>query len=146
MKRSELPKVTRIHYLNPFSADDILSTITNYWSNDPVKITFKYHGYTALPACGRVYCQVKGVLRIGELTIFQFNKIGKAELRKGDTYDEEKGKQIARAVAEKKVFEYCERRLRYASKVLADRQNILEKMRDKCNKMIDHQIDYLKTF
>lgn len=146
MKISDLPKVTQTFTPNPYIYNHTLSAIMSDWRSYNLKITFTEHSYKALPAIGQVFCKVKGTLHTDNSAILTFTKIGRAVCREGDTYDEEKGKKLARAIAEKKAFEFCEKKVRYASKLLADRQNLLDQFRAKMNNLIDHQNDYIKTF
>lgn len=79
---------------------------------------------------------------------FRFTTVGVAKLNteKGDTFDVETGKKLARAKAEKEAFSRFKAELKKFLKwnmALYDKLNAtIEKM----NNYIDHQKEYIKTF
>lgn len=78
--------------------------------------------------------------------IFSGVATGVAHCNALDDFNTKTGKQIARAKAEKKAFEYVERRFRKALEILDNRLDEIFSIRTEMNKVIEHQIEYLKTF
>lgn len=79
---------------------------------------------------------------------FKFTTVGVSKLNteKGDTFDVETGKKLARAKAEKEAFSRFKAELKKFLKwnmVFDDKLNATIK---KMNNYIDHQKEYIKTF
>ena len=78
----------------------------------------------------------------------RFTTVGVSKLNteKGDTFDVETGKKLARAKAEKEAFSRFKVELKKFLKWNMDLENKLNATIEKMNNYIDHQKEYIKTF
>lgn len=79
---------------------------------------------------------------------FRFTTVGVSKLNteKGDTFDVETGKKLARAKAEKEAFSRFKAELKKFLKWNMAFNNKLNATIEKMNNYIDHQKEYIKTF
>ena len=79
---------------------------------------------------------------------FKFTTVGVSKLNteKGDTFDVETGKKLARAKAEKEAFSRFKVELKKFRKWNMTLDDKLNATIEKMNNYIDHQKEYIKTF
>ena len=79
---------------------------------------------------------------------FKFTTVGVSKLNteKGDTFDVETGKKLARAKAEKEAFSRFKTELKKFLKWNMTLNDKLNATIEKMNNYIDHQKEYIKTF
>lgn len=79
---------------------------------------------------------------------FKFTTVGvsKLNIEKGDTFDVETGKKLARAKAEKEAFSRFKAELKKFLKWNMNFDDKLNATIEKMNNYIDHQKEYIKTF
>lgn len=79
---------------------------------------------------------------------FKFTTVGVSKLNteKGDTFDIETGKKLARAKAEKKAFSRFKTEMKKFLKWNIALDDKLNATIEKMNNYIDHQKEYIKTF
>ena len=79
---------------------------------------------------------------------FKFTTVGVSKLNteKGDTFDVETGKKLARAKAEKEAFSRFKAELKKFLKWNMNFDDKLNATIEKINNYIDHQKEYIKTF
>ena len=120
--------------------------LKNFKSNKP-KITFCEETFKVYEEKGEVYCTLK--CKIPD-TLFNkenyYTFKGNARVCKGDTFNEEVGKKIARTKAEQKAYLAYRRQFLNLVDNLKQYAYILLKEEDRICKILNHNVDYLNKW
>ena len=120
--------------------------LKNFKSNKP-KITFCEETFKVYKEKGEVYCTLKCKMPdtlFNKENYYTFK--GNARVCKGDTFDEEEGKKIARTKAEQKA--YLTYRKQFLKLVDNLRQYIVILLdeEDRICRILNHNVDYLNKW
>ena len=119
-----------------------------------IKIRFEEPKYEVKPEKGTVECFLRyevlypellqGMFFLGEKIYFYAN--GVAKINGGDVFDENIGKKISLAKAEKKAYAKVRNRLIKRMNKIADAFDIAVAFADKAYEVIDHNEKYLEQW
>ena len=120
--------------------------LKNFKSNKP-KITFYEETFKVYKEKGEVYCTLKckmpdTLFNKGNYYIFK----GNARVCKGDTFDEEVGKKIARTKAEQKAYLAYRKQFLKLGDTLRKYEDILFEEEIRICKILNYNIDYLSKW
>ena len=117
--------------------------LKNFKSNKP-KITFYEETFKVYKEKGEVYCTLKCKMPdtlFNKENYYTFK--GNARVCKGDTFDEEVGKKIARTKAEQKAYLAYRKQFLKLVNNLRQYENILFEEEIRIRKILYHNADYL---
>ena len=117
--------------------------LKNFKSNKP-KITFCEETFKVYKEKGEVYCTLKCKMPdtlFNKENYYTFR--GNARVCKGDTFDEEVGKKIARTKAEQKAYLAYRKQFLKLVDNLRQYENILFEEEIRIRKILYHNADYL---
>ena len=117
--------------------------LKNFKSNKP-KITFYEETFKVYKEKGEVYCTLKCKMPdtlFNKENYYTFK--GNAKVCKGDTFDEEVGKKIARTKAEQKAYLAYRKQFLKLVDNLRQYENILFEEEIRIRKILYHNADYL---
>ena len=120
--------------------------IRNFKSNKP-KITFYEETFKVYKEKGEVYCTLKCKMPdtlFNKENYYTFR--GNARVCKGDTFDEEVGKKIARTKAEQKAYLAYRRQFLTLADNLRQYVDIIFEEEDRICKILNHNVDYLNKW
>ena len=120
--------------------------LKNFKSNKP-KITFYEETFKVYKEKGEVYCTLKCKMPdtlFNKENYYTFK--GSARVCKGDTFDEEVGKKIARTKAEQKAYLAYRKQFLKLVDNLRQYADIIFKEEDSICKILNHDIDYLNKY
>ena len=119
-----------------------------------IKIRFAEPKYEVKPEKGTVECFLRyevlypellqGIFFLGEKVCFWAN--GVAKVNSGDVFDENIGKKISLAKAEKKAYAKIRKRLIKRWGKVADTLNVVGGFIDKAYDVIEHNSEYLEQW
>lgn len=120
--------------------------LKNFKSNKP-KITFYEETFKVYKEKGEVYCTLKckmpdTLFNKGNYYTFK----GSARVCKGDTFNEEEGKKIARTKAEQKAYLAYRRQFLTLVDNLRQYADIIFEEEDRICKILNHNVDYLNKW
>lgn len=120
--------------------------IRNFKSNKP-KITFCEETFKVYKEKGEVYCTLTCKMP-DDLFITEnyYTFKGNARVCKGDTFDEEIGKKIARTKAEQKAYLAYRRQFLKLVDNLRQYADIIFEEEDRICKILNHNVDYLSKW
>ena len=94
---------------------------------------------------GTTVCYLFATIRIFGF-IAPIKAEGVSQPKNGDRYDREIGEKVALAKAEINAYRTTKKIVEKYYKIGIENQNNLAIMRDKCSRVIEHNINYLKLF
>ena len=120
--------------------------LKNFKSNKP-KITFYEETFKVYKEKGEVYCTLKckmpdTLFNKGNYYTFK----GSARVCKGDTFNEEEGKKIARTKAEQKAYLAYRKQFLTLVDNLRQYADIIFEEEDRICKILNHNVDYLSKW
>ena len=120
--------------------------LKNFKSNKP-KITFCEETFKVYKEKGEVYCTLKCKMP-DDLFIKEnyYTFKGNARVCKGDTFNEEIGKKIARTKAEQKAYLAYRKQFLKLVDNLRQYADILFEEENRIRKILNHNIDYLSKW
>ena len=111
----------------------------------PFKISYDILSYECFPDTKEVICTIvvfDNYWCQREPRIFS----GIGEAKNGDSYDEEIGKKVALAKAEKKAYKFYKHHLTEAYKMCLEDLENFKCAIGKCERIIEHNSEYIKKF
>ena len=120
--------------------------LKNFKSNKP-KITFYEETFKVYKEKGEVYCTLKCKMPdtlFNKENYYTFK--GSARVCKGDTFNEEEGKKIARTKAEQKAYLAYRRQFLTLADNLRQYADIIFEEEDRICKILNHNVDYLSKW
>ena len=120
--------------------------LKNFKSNKP-KITFYEETFKVYKEKGEVYCSLKCKMPdtlFNKENYYTFK--GNAKVCKGDTFDEEVGKKIARTKAEQKAYLAYRKQFLKLVDTLRKYEDILFEEEIRICKILNYNIDYLSKW
>ena len=117
--------------------------------NERIKIKFDEPEFFVNEEKKTVACKLRGAINMPEGTyrVWEdfFNILATAECSPEDEFDIEKGKRIALAKAENKIFKRARRSLQYLKNDLEYTVNLIAGYEINSQSYIDHNEEYIKT-
>lgn len=111
----------------------------------PFKICYDTLSYECSPDDKRVICTIVVFDNYwNQTTPVIFSGIGEA--KNGDSYDEEIGKKVAFAKAEKKAYQFYKHHLTESYKMCLEHLEDFKCAISKCERIIEHNSEYIKKF
>ena len=111
----------------------------------PFKICYDVLSYECFPDTKEVICTIvvsDNYWCQTEPRVFS----GIGEAKNGDPYDEEIGKKVALAKAEKKAYQFYKYYLTESYKMCLENLESFKCAISKCERIIEHNLEYIKKF